>query len=162
MSYELDYNVSHWLPLLMRTRPLRMRRITWPVSRGSKTITFLESPTRFAYTLYNFYWVTTTIKGRLVSRAVPCKPFSFLAMWWPFCFMQIIRWKLKIRLGNRAHRIQHASIMLKSLVPHFYPKTHLDDYWRPLFRNPPSLHSAAYAVEMSDRSSDWAAYCTQP
>ena len=24
---------------------LRMRRITWPVSRGSKTITFLESPT---------------------------------------------------------------------------------------------------------------------
>jgi len=29
----------------MRTWPLRMRRITWPVSRGSKTITFLESPT---------------------------------------------------------------------------------------------------------------------
>jgi len=29
--------------------------------------------------------------------------------------------------------------MLKSLVPHFYPKMHLDDYRRPLFRNPPSL-----------------------
>jgi len=29
--------------------------------------------------------------------------------------------------------------MLKSLVPHFYPKMHLDDYWRPLFRNPSSL-----------------------
>ena len=43
----------------------------------------------------------------------------------PFCFMQIIRWKLKIRLGNRAHCIQHAWIMLKSLVPHFYPKMHL-------------------------------------
>ena len=54
----------------------------------------------------------------------------------PFCFMQIIRWKLKIRLGNRAHRIQNASIMLKRLVPHFYPKMHLDDYWRPFFRNP--------------------------
>jgi len=40
-----SYNVSHWLPLKMRKRPLRMRRITRPVSRGSKTITFLESPT---------------------------------------------------------------------------------------------------------------------
>ena len=28
---------------------------------------------------------------------------------------------------ERAHRIQHASIMLKRLVPHFYPKMHLDD-----------------------------------
>jgi len=53
--------------------------------------------------------------------------------------MQIIRWKLKIRLGNWAHCIQHASIMLKSLVPHFYSKMHLDDYWRPFFRNPFSL-----------------------
>jgi len=44
-SWVMSYNVSHWLPLKMRTRPLRMRRITWPVSRGSKTITFLESPT---------------------------------------------------------------------------------------------------------------------
>ena len=43
----------------------------------------------------------------------------------PFCFMQIIRWKLKIRLGNRAHCIQHAWIMLESLVSHFYPKMHL-------------------------------------
>jgi len=47
--------------------------------------------------------------------------------------------KLKIRLGNRAHRIQHASIILERLVPHFYPKMHLDDYWRPFFRNPSRL-----------------------
>jgi len=40
-----SYNVSLWLPLKIRTRPLRMRRITWPVSRGSKTITYLEYPT---------------------------------------------------------------------------------------------------------------------
>jgi len=33
------------LPLRLRTRPQRMRRITWPVSRRSKAITFLESPT---------------------------------------------------------------------------------------------------------------------
>ena len=44
-SWVTSYNGSHWLPLKMRTRPLRMRRITWTVNRGSKTITFLESPT---------------------------------------------------------------------------------------------------------------------
>ena len=31
-SWVMSYNVSHWLPLKMRTPPLRMRRITWPVS----------------------------------------------------------------------------------------------------------------------------------
>ena len=40
-SWFMRYNVSHWLPLKMNTRPLRMRRITWPVCKGSKTITFL-------------------------------------------------------------------------------------------------------------------------
>ena len=44
-SWFMSYNVSRWLALKMRTRPLRMRRITWLVSRGSKTITYLESPT---------------------------------------------------------------------------------------------------------------------
>jgi len=44
-SWVMSANVSRWLPLKMRTLPLRMRQITWPVSRGSKTITFLESPT---------------------------------------------------------------------------------------------------------------------
>ena len=41
-----------------------------------------------------------------------------------------IDYQLKIRLGNRAHRFQHASIMLKRLVSNFYPKMHLDDYLR--------------------------------
>jgi len=41
-SWITGYNVSRWLPLKMRTRPLRMRRLTWwPVSTGSKRITFL-------------------------------------------------------------------------------------------------------------------------
>jgi len=31
-----SYNVYRWLPLKMFTRPLHMRRITWPVSRGFK------------------------------------------------------------------------------------------------------------------------------
>jgi len=43
-SWVMSYNVFHWLPLKMRTRPLRMRRITWPVSRGSKMITFVIIP----------------------------------------------------------------------------------------------------------------------
>ena len=63
-SWVMSDNVSHWLPLKMRTRPLRMRRITWPVSRGSKTITYLESPTPIclftiqALDCVNFFCVT--------------------------------------------------------------------------------------------------------
>jgi len=45
LLHTTSYNGSNWLALEMRTRPLRMRRITWLVSRGSKTITYLESPT---------------------------------------------------------------------------------------------------------------------
>jgi len=43
-SWVMSYNVCRWLPLKMRTWTLRMRRITWPVSRGSKTITFFGIP----------------------------------------------------------------------------------------------------------------------
>ena len=53
-SWVTSYNVSHWLPLQMRTRPLRMRRITWHASRVSKTITFWNPRPRFAYSLCNF------------------------------------------------------------------------------------------------------------
>jgi len=43
-----------------------MRRITWPVSRGSKTITFLLCRPLFVCSLCNSYWAMTMIKGRLV------------------------------------------------------------------------------------------------
>ena len=77
MPWFMSYNVSHWLALKMRTRPLRTRRITWPVNRGPKTITYLESPTPICqFSLYNFYWATTTIKGRLLSSRPMLKPFS--------------------------------------------------------------------------------------
>ena len=65
------------------------------------------------------------------SRAVPCKPFS----------------------GHLAAILFYANYI--SLVHHFYPKMHLDDYWRPLFRNPPSLlrlmttGTAAWYVEQA-------------
>ena len=73
-SWVTSYNVSRWLPLKMRTWPLSMRRITWPMSRGWRTITFLESPTsRFAYSLYNFGGSTMNIiKVICENNARPC------------------------------------------------------------------------------------------
>ena len=56
-SWVTSYNGSHWLPLKMRTRPLRERRITWPVSRGWKTITFLESPTPLCLYTIQLRWL---------------------------------------------------------------------------------------------------------
>jgi len=35
LSWVTSYNGSHWLPLKMRMRPLRMRQITWPVSTNN-------------------------------------------------------------------------------------------------------------------------------
>jgi len=75
-SWVMSYNISRWLPLKMRTRPLRMRRIKWPVSNGWKRLHFWNPRPRFAYLLYNFYWVPTTIKGRLLSSRRMLKPFS--------------------------------------------------------------------------------------
>jgi len=60
-SWVTSYNDSYWLPLKIRTRPLRMRGITWPVSRGWKTITFLESATPICFSLYNFGGSTMNI-----------------------------------------------------------------------------------------------------
>jgi len=55
--HSYPFLVTHWLPLKMRARPLRMRRITWPVSRGSKTITFLESPTPICLFTIQLRWL---------------------------------------------------------------------------------------------------------
>ena len=54
-SLVMSYNVSHWLlPLKMCTWPLRMCRITWPMSRGSKQLHIWNSRSQFSYSLYNF------------------------------------------------------------------------------------------------------------
>ena len=72
-SWFMSHNVSPWLPLKMRTWPLRMRRITWPVCRGSKTITFLVCRTRFAYSLCNFGGsMMKVIKVICKNNARPC------------------------------------------------------------------------------------------
>jgi len=62
--------------LKMRLWPLCMCWIMWPVSRVSKTITFLESPTPICFFTTNFYGARTTIKGRLLSSRPRLKPFS--------------------------------------------------------------------------------------
>jgi len=41
----------------MRTQPPRMRRITWPVAKGSKTTTFLESPTQIRLSIMQLRWL---------------------------------------------------------------------------------------------------------
>ena len=65
---------------------MRMRQVTWPGGRGSSKTTYLESATQFAYSLYNFYGATTTIKGSLHGSTPIVKRFSvenFLSPEWP-------------------------------------------------------------------------------
>jgi len=72
-SRLMSYNVSRWLPLKMRTLLLRMRRITWPASRGSKTVTFLESPTLICLFSMHFGGSTmNVIKVIYENNADPC------------------------------------------------------------------------------------------
>jgi len=61
-SWVMSYNVSRSLPLKMRMLLLRMRRITWPASRGSKTNTFLESPTLICLFTMHFGGSTMNVK----------------------------------------------------------------------------------------------------
>ena len=56
-SWFISHKVSRWLPLRMRTRPLRMHRITGPVSRGLETITLLESPTLICLFILHLRWL---------------------------------------------------------------------------------------------------------
>jgi len=72
-SWFMNHNVSRWLPLKMRTRPLRMRRITLPVCRGSKQLHFWYAGPRFAYSLCNFGGSTMkVIKVICEINARPC------------------------------------------------------------------------------------------
>ena len=97
-SWVMSDNVSHWLPLKMRTRPLCMRRIMWPVSRGAKTI--LESPTQICLFNINFYWATMTINGRLLSsvtnaNALDCVNFLCVTLWpWPLTLNSCRTWRV--------------------------------------------------------------------
>ena len=56
LSYDL-YNVCRLLPLKIRTRLLRMRRITWPVSRGQKQFHFFVFSTPFCLFTMQLRWL---------------------------------------------------------------------------------------------------------
>jgi len=56
-SSVMSYNVSRWLPLKMRMRPLHMRRITWLARWGSTTITFLECWTPICLFTVQLRWL---------------------------------------------------------------------------------------------------------
>jgi len=47
----------------MAKLPMRMRRVTWPGGRGSSKKHICNQRPQYAYSLYNFYGATTTIKG---------------------------------------------------------------------------------------------------
>jgi len=81
-SWVTSYYGSHWLPLKMRTRPMRIRGITWPVSRGWKRLHFWNPRPRFAYSLYNFGGSTMNIiKVICENNAPPCvKTYEFMRM----------------------------------------------------------------------------------
>jgi len=59
---------------------------------GQKRLHFWNPRPRFAYSLYNFYWATTTIKGRLLSSVTDAKTldsvnFLCVTVWpWPLTF----------------------------------------------------------------------------
>ena len=65
------------------------------VSRGSKRLHIWNPRPRFAYSLYNFSWATTTIKGRLLSsvtnaKALDCINFLCVTLWpWPLTFWSL-------------------------------------------------------------------------
>ena len=72
-SWVMSYNISRRLPLKMRTRLQRMRRITWPVSRGSKTITFFVCSTPIYLSICNLGGYTMKlIRVICDNNARPC------------------------------------------------------------------------------------------
>jgi len=65
------------LPCVKGHAKMRMRQVTWSVTRGKKQLHIWNPRSHFAYSLYNFYWATITIKGRLQMRFLPMGGFRF-------------------------------------------------------------------------------------
>ena len=72
-SWVMTYKVSRWLPLKMRTRQLRMRRITWPLSRGQKQLHFWNVRPRIAYydaTSVSLRWKQLKLSTKIIHGPV--------------------------------------------------------------------------------------------
>ena len=95
-SRVTSYNVSHWLPLKMRTRQLRMRGFTWPVSKGWKTITFFGIrdpglPIHYT-TSVALRWIWLKLSAKVMHGPV-LKTYEFLRM-------REITWSVKGALND--------------------------------------------------------------
>ena len=64
---DTSYNGSRWLPLKCVCGHCACAKSRDPWVGGQKQLHFWNARPRFDYSLYNFYWATTTIKGRLLS-----------------------------------------------------------------------------------------------
>jgi len=76
LSWVTSYNVSigyHWKYVRGHCACAESRD-SW--IGGQKQLHFWNPRPRFAYSLCNFYWAPTTIKGRLLSSCPMLKPFS--------------------------------------------------------------------------------------
>ena len=60
---------------------------------GQKRVHFWNPRPRFAYSLYNFYWATTTIKGRLLSSVLCVTVWPWPSTFWP--------WTVLVHGGSR-------------------------------------------------------------
>jgi len=71
-----------------------------PWVRGQKQLHFWNSRPRFAYSLYNFPWATTTIQDRLLSsvtnaKALDCVNLLCVTLWpWPLTFNSYHTWRV--------------------------------------------------------------------
>jgi len=74
-SCVTNYNVSHCLPLKMRKRHCACAESRDLCVEGQKQLHFWNPRPWFAYSLCNFYWAMTTIKGSLLSSRSMLKPF---------------------------------------------------------------------------------------
>jgi len=92
-SWFMSYNVSLWLlhcECIHGHCACAESRDPWV--GGLKQLHFWNSRPLFAYSLYNFSWATTTIKGRLLSsvanaKALDCINFLCVTLWpWPLTF----------------------------------------------------------------------------
>jgi len=113
-SWVMSYIVSIWLPLKIRTRPLRMRRITWPVSSGSKTVTFLGSQTPICVFTIQLLLGTTTINGHFLWSFINAKAFDCVIFW---C---VTLWPLRLTL-NSCHTWWVRSWVTSYIGSHWLP-----------------------------------------
>jgi len=112
ITFPFDY---HWKCLRGHCACAESRD---PRIGGQKQLHIWNSRTRFAYSLCNFYWATTTIKCRLLSsvtnaKALDCVNFLCVTLWpWPLSFWP---WTVLIHGGSRdqpGHQVRR---------PHAYP-----------------------------------------